>query len=85
MIKSVEKLDKDKWCVSIDSSKSNGLLHFTKEITIWIDHGDFVCADVLSSGGWFDYQDDEFHSFEREYPGVFEQALDAVNKQKGDN
>jgi len=75
----VEKLKDDLYCVDLDYSTSNGVLNFTKEITVWIDNKyDFVCAQALTPGGWFDYSKDEKDEFDREWPEAYIDARNGV-------
>lgn len=74
-----EKINDDLYCVDLDYSTTNGKLHFTKEITIWIDGAfDFVCAQSLTPGGWFDYDTGDEKEFESEWPGAIDKAKTAV-------
>jgi len=79
-----EKMDKDLYYIDIDKSSSIGILHFSKEISVWID-GDlnFIYADALTSGGWFDYNTES--EFELDWPNLMVEIRTAVEKYIGDN
>lgn len=74
----VENVD-GKYIISLDKTRYNGILRFTREITIWLELDGykpiFDSADVVCSGGWFIYNWDEQEEFENDYPGVWEEAL----------
>ncbi len=74
----VEKND-NKYIIFLDKTRHNGILRFTREITICVELDGykpiFDWADVICSGGWFNYNWDEQEVFENDYPGVWEEAL----------
>lgn len=67
------------YSVDFDKSKSNGLLHFTHELTIYFMQQpgykiEFAHADVLNPGGWDTYLESEKGLLENDYPGIIEEA-----------
>lgn len=76
----VEKISDVNYCVSLDKTTHNGILRFTKELSIWInpcpamDESDFISASALTSGGWFIYNTEEEKMFESDFPGVLAEA-----------
>lgn len=80
----VEKIDDGKYVISLDKTRCNGILRFTKEITIWLELDGykpiFNCADVVSSGGWFTYNWDEQEGFEHDYPEALQEAYEELRE-----
>lgn len=77
----VEKITDDYYCVNIDFSRWNGILHFTKECSVWIQlvpiYNDtmmmvFKSAEVLTPGGFDGYLD--YHEFMIDYPELYPMA-----------
>lgn len=69
----IEKLDNGNYYIFLDYSGSNGVLHFTHEISVWAhkdsDGVEILNADEINSGGWFSFTPEEL---EDEYPGILE-------------
>ena len=80
MVKSVELISSDIQVVQIDAGRSNGLLHFTHEVTITMVDGKFDHADVVSPGGWITFTNDKEDAdyLEQSYPGAIDIAKKAI-------
>ena len=80
----VGKIDNNHYYVDLDRTTYNGILRFSKEITIWINRdGDtfkFESASAITSGGWFTYNTNEQAIFENQYPGCIGAALAEIKE-----
>ena len=67
----VEDLHNGDYYVGLDCSHSNGILHFTHEVSIWVHKDDngikILHADEVTPGGWFDLCP---KGIENKYPGI---------------
>lgn len=76
----VEKISDTNYCVTLDKTTHNGILRFSKEISVWLcpvkrkEKCFFLSASVVTSGGWFTYDKTEFKDFDRDYPGIIDEA-----------
>jgi hypothetical protein len=77
----VGKINEDNYYVDLDQTKWNGVLRFSKELTIWLkrfnkrDGFEFWCADAITSRGWFSYGPNESEEFEHDWPNCLSAAL----------
>ena len=63
--------------VNLDKSSSIGILRFSKEVSVWVDgECNFLYADALTPGGWFDYEIEQ--EFELDWPGVMVEVKKSV-------
>ena len=87
----VEKIGNTNYCITLDKTTCNGILRFTKELSIWLnpcpamDESDFISASALTSGGWFIYNTDEEKLFESDFPGVLAEAKKELIKYLEEN
>lgn len=68
------------YAVFVDNSRRNGILHFTKEATVYFREysKDVIVlshADIITSGGWFDYSYKEMNIFDEDEPGIIDSAI----------
>lgn len=67
----IEELGDGKYYIGLDYSRSNGILHFTHEISVCVhkdsDGLEILDADEINSDGWITYTSKEL---EDEYPGI---------------
>lgn len=77
----VTKSLKGVYAVDLDKTRHNGILRFTREITVFFKPDPsrkfkyyFLMALALNSDGWFMYDIDELDEFNDEYPGILEEA-----------
>lgn len=67
----IENLGDGKYYIGLDRGVSNGILHFSHEISIWV-HKDaanlkILSADEINSDGWFTLNP---KGIENKYPGI---------------
>lgn len=76
----VEKISDTNYCVTLDKTTYNGVLRFSKEISVWLcpvkrkEKCFFLSASAVTPGGWFTYDKSEFKDFDLDYPGVIDEA-----------
>lgn len=69
----IEDQGNGNYYISLDYGRSNGVLHFSHELSVWV-HKDteglkVLSADEINSDGWISYTPEEL---EDEYPGILE-------------
>lgn len=67
----IEDQGNGKYYIDLDYSRSNGVLHFSHELSVWVhkdsDGLEILDADEINSDGWITYTSKEL---EDEYPGI---------------
>ena len=82
----VEKISDTNYCVTLDKTTRNGILNFTKEISIWLcpvvqkNKCFFLTASAITPGGWFCYDTDEVTEFDQDFPGIIDEAKEELLK-----
>lgn len=75
----IENLGKGNYYIGLDYGKSNGILHFSHEISIWAhkdsDNFKILSADEINSDGWLIYTPKEL---EDEYPGILKTIEEVI-------
>ena len=67
----IENQGNGKYYIGLDRSRSNGILHFTHEVSLWVQKDDngikILNADEINSDGWFTLCP---KGIENKYPGI---------------
>jgi len=83
----IEELKDDIFVIFLDKTTHNGILRFTKEVTIWVRcpyknvrNMTIFNIETLTSGDWLCWNPNELDDFENKFPGVINEAKNELRK-----
>ena len=82
----VEKQDNGNYYIGLDCSRSNGVLHFSHEVSLWVHKDDngikILSADEINADGWVTLCP---KGIENVYPGITKTAKEIIEEYERSN